>query len=161
MNVFDFALQMEAEGKAFYEKLAAQAPAKELRTIFTLLAASEQEHYEHLQALKNGTDPAKAQSMMLEGVREHFRDLLDAVNPEAALKGDADGYRHAIKAEEKSIELYEEMAGKEPNIAAANLLQQLADEEKRHLSIMENIYEFVEAPKTYLAWGEFSNLREM
>jgi rubrerythrin len=161
MNVFDFAMGMEMEGKAFYEKMAAQASAKELRTIFTLLADSEQEHYDHLLALKSGAGPAKCQSMVLDGVREHFQDLVDDMEPATALAGDPDGYRHALKAEEKSIKLYEEMAEKEPNAAASGLLRQLAEEERRHLSIMENIFEFVEAPKSYLAWGEFSNLRDI
>jgi hypothetical protein len=34
----------------------------------------------------------------------------------------------------------------------------IAEEEKKHLNIIENIYSFVESPRTYLAWGEFSNL---
>ena len=29
-----------------------------------------------------------------------------------------------------------------------------------NLSIVENIYSFVESPKSFLAWGEFSNLKE-
>ncbi len=37
----------------------------------------------------------------------------------------------------------------------------LAEDEKEHLSIVENIYEFVEKPRTFLAWGEFSNLKEL
>jgi hypothetical protein len=40
------------------------------------------------------------------------------------------------------------------------ILQMLADEERKHLEIMENIYDFVEAPKNYLAWGEFGNLKD-
>jgi rubrerythrin len=37
----------------------------------------------------------------------------------------------------------------------------LAAEERRHLNMVENIYDFVEAPRSFLAWGEFSNLREL
>jgi hypothetical protein len=36
----------------------------------------------------------------------------------------------------------------------------IAEEERKQLNIVENIYSFVESPKTYLAWGEFSNLKE-
>ena len=76
------------------------------------------------------------------------------------LKGDSDGYRHVIKIAMAGIKLYEEMAGKETNPAAAKVLLMLAEEERKHLEIMENIYDFVEAPKDFLAWGEFSNLKE-
>ncbi len=56
-----------------------------------------------------------------------------------------------IKAEEDSIRFYEESAGKENNKNVRKLLLKIADEEKEHLSIVENIYEFVEAPRTFLA----------
>jgi len=36
----------------------------------------------------------------------------------------------------------------------------IADEERKHLNIVENIYSIVESAKTCLAWGEFSNLKE-
>ena len=37
----------------------------------------------------------------------------------------------------------------------------LAEEERRHLNVVEHIYDFVEAPRTFLAWREFSNLQEL
>jgi len=40
------------------------------------------------------------------------------------------------------------------------LLQKIAGEEKKHYNIMGNLYNLVLAPEIYLAWGEFSNLKE-
>ncbi|KAF0220867.1 MAG: hypothetical protein FD174_864 [Geobacteraceae bacterium] len=160
MNVFDFAMKMEVESWAYYEKMAAAAKTKELKTIFSLLADSEREHHEHLALLKAGTDPNEARSVALESVKGRIRDLVGGLAPADVLRNDYDGYRHAIKAEEKSIKLYEELAEQEPDMAAAELLRRIAEEEKHHLEVIENIYDFVESPQAYLAWGEFSNLRE-
>ncbi|HEY6873754.1 MAG TPA: ferritin family protein [Geobacteraceae bacterium] len=160
MNVFDFAMRMEEEHCSYYEKLAAQARTSELKEIFTLLADSEREHHEHLELLKVGTDPALAQSGVLEHAKNFIHDLADGPISEAGLQSDYDGYRHAIKQEEMSINLYEKLAEQEANPAASELLRRMAEEERHHLEEMENIYDFVEAPDTYLAWGEFSNLRE-
>jgi rubrerythrin len=160
MNVFDFAMRMEEESWTHYEKLAAAAKTKEVKTIFSLLADSEREHHEHLTILKAGSDPKEAQSVALERVKEHIHDLVHGLASEDILESDHDGYMHAIKSEEMSIKLYEELAEKEPNKAAAELLRRMAEEEKHHLEVMENIYDFMESPQTYLAWGEFSNLRE-
>lgn len=160
MNVFDFALKMEEEHQAYYEKLAAAARSKELQTIFNLLADSEREHHEHLTLLKAGSDPELACSVVLERAKEHIHELVDSLDPADVLQSDHDGYRHAIKTEEISIKLYEKLADQEPNKAAADLMRRMADEERHHLEVMENIYDFVETPDTYLAWGEFSNLRE-
>jgi rubrerythrin len=160
MNVFDFAMRMEEESQARYEKLAQEARSKELKTIFSLLADSEREHHEHLTLLKAGTDPRLAQSAVLDRAKDHIHDLVAALDEKNLLKSDYDAYRHAIKEEETSIGFYEKMAEQEPNREAAALLRRIADEERHHLEVMENIYDFVEGPRTYLEWGEFSNLRE-
>ena len=78
-----------------------------------------------------------------------------------ALRVDTDGYRHAIKAEEESIRFYLDAAEKEQSPEVRQLLRALAAEEKIHLNIIENIYEFVESPKYFLEWREFSNLKPL
>ena len=40
------------------------------------------------------------------------------------------------------------------------LLLQIAEEEHKHFTILENVYNFVNAPNEQLEWGEFSNLGE-
>jgi rubrerythrin len=160
MNVFDFAMRMEEEHCGYYEKLAAAARSKELKTIFTLLADSEREHHEHLTFLKAGTDPKLAWSVALERAKKHISKLVEDLPPEEVLQSDYDGYRHAIRQEEMSINLYEKLADQEPNKTVAEVMRRIAEEERHHLEVMENIYDFVESPRTYLAWGEFSNLRE-
>ncbi len=159
MNVFDFAMRMEEESWSYYEKLATAARSEDLKNIFTLLAESEREHHEHLTLLKAETDPDLAQSVVLERAKDYIHELIGNLAPADILLNDHDAYRHVIKQEEISIGLYEKLADQEPNEAAANLLRRLACEERDHLEMVENIYEFVEAPLTYLEWGEFSNLR--
>jgi rubrerythrin len=160
MNVIDFAMKLEDESREHYEKLAAAARSDDVKRIFTLLADSEREHHEHLESLKMGTDPRKSESTVLERSKDRIRELADSLDPDAVLASDSDGYQYAIKSEEVSIELYEKMATQETNRVAAALLHTIAEEEQLHLQLIENIYDFVETPRTYLAWGEFSNLRE-
>ena len=160
MNVFDFAIQMEEECRDHYEKLAAAARSDEVKRVFSILADSEREHREHLVVLKSGSDALKSESTLLDQQKDRIRHLVENLESDDILASDSDGYRHAIRAEEESIELYETMAADEPNPAAGDLLHMLAEEERHHLQVIENIYDFVETPRTYLAWGEFSNLRE-
>jgi rubrerythrin len=161
MNVFDFAIQMEEDGRKFYEKLAEEASEPELKSIFRLLADEERKHRDIFQAMKNGEDPANADSKNLVKVKSAFQKLLDKKDTLSILRQDPDGYRHSIKTEEEYIKLYEDLAKKEKNEHTAKLLLKIAEEERQHLSIMENIFDFVESPKTFLAWGEFSNLEEL
>jgi rubrerythrin len=160
MNVFEFAMEKEKESWEFYDKLALTAKTQELKTLFSLLADSEREHHQHLALLKEGTDPKLARSTALERVKDHLKGAGGGLIAEDIGEHDEDGYRHAVSAEEESIRIYEDLAADEPNEAAAELLRRLADEERHHLELMVNIYDFVESPRTYLAWGEFGNLRE-
>jgi rubrerythrin len=65
-----------------------------------------------------------------------------------------------MKIEADSVKLYEDMAKKENRADIVQLLLKIANEEKTHYNIMENLYDFVLAPQNFLAWGEFSNLKE-
>jgi rubrerythrin len=76
------------------------------------------------------------------------------------MKEESDVYRQVVKEEEAGIGFYEALAAQAKDEGAREILLMIADEERRHLSIVENIYAFVESPKNFLAWGEFSNLQE-
>jgi rubrerythrin len=78
----------------------------------------------------------------------------------AEQENDPDSYRHAVLEEEKGVRFYEELAAQAKDEGTRGIILMIADEERKHLNIVENIYSFVESPKTYLAWGEFSNLKE-
>jgi rubrerythrin len=161
MNIFDFAMKMELDGKAYYEKLSAEAAVAGLKTIFVRLAADEQKHYDTIKAIKSGTSGAMADSTVLEEAKNLFMDLMEDKNIVGSLKRSLDGYEYARKIEADSVRFYEDAAGKESNPDTAKLLLQIADEEKKHYNIMDNLYDFTLAPQYFLAWGEFSNLKEL
>ena len=159
MNVFDFAMKMEEESCAYYERLANATEAKDLKVIFNLLAESEREHHEHMTILKTTTDPGLAQSIVLDRAADHIHDIIGTLDPADVLLTDHDAYSTVMRQEETSIRFYEKLADQEPNPGTADILRRIAGEEREHLEMMGNIYEFVETPRTYLAWGEFGNLQ--
>jgi rubrerythrin len=161
MNIFEFAMKMELDGKAYYEKLAAEAAVAGLKTIFVRLAADEQKHYDTIKAIKSGTSGAMADSTVLEEAKNLFADLIGDKSIVGSLKRSLDGYEHARKIEADSVRFYEDAAGKESNPETAKLLLRIADEEKKHYNIMDNLYDYTLTPQNFLAWGEFSNLKEL
>ena len=160
MNVFDFALKMELDGKAYYEKLAAETTLTGLKTIFGRLAADEQKHFDTIKAMEAGAAGAMADTGVLEEAKNVFQGLVGDKDILGGLKKQLDAYRYAMKIEADSVRLYEDMAKREKTAGTAQLLLKIAEEEKKHYNIMENLYDFVLAPQNYLAWGEFSNLKE-
>jgi len=164
MNAINFMARIEEDGLRLYDKLAYESADPELKEIFGLLAERQKCHLETLEALKENVSPADADSMFAERTRHlsnGFRRLLDSKDILHELKNDRDGFLHILKAEEETIGWLEGMAKAETRMNTRILLERFAEDEKAHLLTIENIYDFIEAPHTYLEWGEFSNLHSL
>ncbi|QWV92395.1 ferritin family protein [Geomonas oryzisoli] len=159
MNVFDCAIKIEEETKAYYEGLEAEAMEPEMKTLFSMLAASEEEHQRKLRRLRKRMDGAKLEGLTQNACR--FRPLLSQRELLEEAGRDPNLYRFAVNNEEQEIRFYEELASAATDETTRKGLRMLAQEERRHLQKVTNIYSFVETPKTFLAWGEFSNMQEL
>lgn len=160
MNPFAFALKMELDGKIYYEQLAAETRNQNLKKIFHSLAKDEQKHFETIQAMSEHKDFSMVDSAVLQEAQNLFQVLLAEKESAVPLSKDLDVYQHAMTIEAKSQKFYEDLAQNEKNPDASALLLKIANEEKKHFIIVDNIYTFMLAPYNFLAWGEFSNLAE-
>lgn len=159
MNIIDFAIKMELDGKSFYEKLARNSNHPGLKTIINRLAEDEQKHCDILLALQGGKkNVVMAASTALELSKNVFEELPKGSG--IGIQDDLQSYRYAMKIEADSFRLYEDAAKEEKEPNARELLLKIASEEHKHFQILENIHAFVNAPNQYLAWGEFSNFEE-
>lgn len=161
MNVFDFALNMELDGKAYYLKLAAETKISGFKVIFNRLADDEQKHYDTIKAISQGASASMADTTVLDGARNVFQEIVGNEQLLGGMNEDLQAYEHAKNVEADSVRLYEDLAAKEGNPQVAAMLRRIAEEEKKHFNIMENIYDFVLRPKYYLEWREFSNLGQL
>jgi len=161
MDIMAFAMQMELDGKAHYEKLASQTDHSGLKTIFLGLAQDEQKHYQIIQKMKEGMAGTMQETAVLEEAQNVFTVIAADKKVVDGLKDSAEGYLYAMKIEADSVKLYEDAATKVADPEQAQLLLKIANEEKKHYNIMDNLYYFVLEPSYYLAWREFSNLREL
>ncbi|WP_432822476.1 ferritin-like domain-containing protein [Trichloromonas sp.] len=160
MNVYDFAMKMELDGKAYYQKMAEKTKLPGLKKIFLQLAEDEQKHYDIFQGLKKKTPSAMAATTALDEAKNVFAKLLKEKSAAAEIGGDLEGYRYAMKLEADSYRFYEDAASREPDAKVKDLLLKVAGEEQKHFNILQNVFDFVNAPNQYLAWAEFSNLDE-
>jgi rubrerythrin len=164
MNVLDFMLQIEQDGLHLYETLAMETSSAERKEIFELLADAQRRHLATLNSLKESVRSADVESTAAERARHlpnGFRRLLESHDILAELKKDPDAFEHVVKAEEENIRLLQGMAAAEPHLPARTILEKFVAEEEQHLAKIENIYDFIEAPHTFLEWGEFTNLRPL
>ncbi len=162
MDVIDFAMQMELDGKAHYEKLEELTPVPGLKKIFSILAADEQDHYEVMKGLREGIILEMVGSVALETAKNVFQTIQLDESVVADLKTKLDVYRYAIKLEADSIDLYEDMLKKDPARWRTDEVAQLLrviEEEKKHYDIMENIHDLIAEHDHYLAWHDYDKVR--
>ena len=69
-------------------------------------------------------------------------------------------YKKAQDIEKKSYEFYTEKANEVTEEYQKEVFLKLADEEKKHYFLLENIIEFVSRPETWLENAEFYHLEE-
>ena len=162
MNILECTIKMKQETRAHYELLAETVTNKELKQLFSLLAAAEDEHIDKLTALKATMNRLNAQDLnRLEESVCVYSPHIDPLHLAQALRHDPDAYRHVVKEEEETIEFFDQLCSQAEGDQLKRICRLQAAKEREHLEMLENIYSFVEDPRTYLEWGEFSNLRSL
>jgi rubrerythrin len=161
MNIIECTIKMRKEAQANYANLSMATADKELKRLFAMLAAAEDEHIDNLQAINEEFKASVA-------IENRFSDNVCVYNPQVstrnlgkALRHDPDAYIHVLKEEEEAIEFFDRLAAETERGSMKKVCLAAAAKEREHLQIIENIYSFVEEPRTYLEWGEFSNLKSL
>jgi rubrerythrin len=151
MNILDYAMQMELDGQAYYKESAQAMPRPELKEILLTLAEEEVKHYQFFKKLKE--QGATAAQAIIEAtpssalkVKNVFRQLVD--NGQTTLYGEdvRAVWQKALEVEEKAVKLYRAEAEKESDAVRKQLLHQIADEEKNHVYLVDNMLVFLSDP---------------
>ena len=159
MNVFEFAMQMEKDGEAFYRELADASKNKGLATILNVLADEEVKHYNIFKRMAGGKVEEIPQSHLMTDVKNVFVQMKQKGD---SFDFDVDQqvayYRKAQDLEKKSENLYLDKAKESTEEKERDILLQIAEEEKRHYHVLENIIEFVSRPDRWLEDAEWNHL---
>ena len=164
MDIYKFAMQMELDGKAFYEKGAAAADDENLKQIFLTLAEEEQRHYDIFKRLDAGElkaaeDFTKNRGKTIATTKNLFRKMTEA--GQDTLPGDdvRAVWKEAVGIEEKSEKFYREQAAKEKDAERKSILNRIADEEKNHIYLIDNMLSFLKDPQTFVASSQFASFK--
>ena len=159
MNIFEYAIQMEKDGETYYRQLAQQTVKKGLKTILTMLADEEVKHYNAIEKMKT-TEPHMVETTILSDSKNVFVQIQESSESFDFDPGQIELYKKAQDIEERSRDFYLEKASQVEEEYQKDILLRLADEEKKHYFLLENIVEFVSRPETWLENAEFFHLEE-
>lgn len=161
MNVFEFAMQMEKDGEAFYRDIAAKTNNTGLRRIFTMLADEEVVHYTTFKKLFEKSHVEADESNALSKAKNIFQEIKEAGNFDiSAETPQTEAYRKAMEAEKEAYTFYEKKAEEAGDEKEKRILLAFGREERRHHRLLEGILEFVSRPETWLEDAEFARLEE-
>ncbi|SYZ72080.1 conserved hypothetical protein [Candidatus Zixiibacteriota bacterium] len=165
MDIFEYAMKMEQDGQAYYEKMASQAGNAVLKNILLDLASDEVKHYNIFKRFKEGDlsatkDMKGATSATLNKAKNVF-EILAAGKKEMTFPADlVPAWKKAQEIEKKSEDFYREKAAAEKNENIKKTILLIADEEHKHWGLIEHVLEFLDRPKSWLENAEWHHLDE-
>jgi len=163
MNVFEYAMKMETDGRKFYLEHAEKVTAPELKKILLELADDELKHYNLFKALHDGKAAeykVAEKTTILTTVKNVF-EAMKSANKDYRFPSDAGKiWEQALEVEKKSEVFYRQKANEVTPANEKIILNSIADEEHRHWVTLNNVIQFLGRPKNYLADAEWSNLEE-
>lgn len=155
MDIFQFAMDKEKYSELYYRDLAERTRNSGLRNILTMLADEEVNHYHTVEQMKTGVPKGKANMRVLAHAKKIFEKMKKDGGKFDFQISEAELYGKAVKIEEESKRFYQKKAEEAKDPVQKKILEQLAQEEDKHLVLVENLRSFVSRPETYLEDAEF------
>ncbi len=159
MDIFEYAMQMEKDGEAYYRQLIQKVANKGLKTILTMLADDEVKHYNAIDKIRTGKFQMTATTVLTDA-KNIFVQLKNTGTGFDVEISQVDLYKKAQDIEEKSRDFYLEKANEVGQDYQKELFLKLAEEEQKHYFLLDNIIEFVSRPEHWLENAEFCHLEE-
>ena len=163
MNAFEHAMKMEQDGRAFYLEHAEKTDNPALRRVLTELADDELKHFNLFKAMH---DKSKAEykesekTTIVKTVKNIFEEM-KSQNGDFAFPPDARQiWEVAREIEKKSEDFYREKAAEMSDQSQKQIWNRIADEEHRHWNTIEQVIQFLDRPKQWLADAEWNSLEE-
>ncbi len=159
MNIFEFAMEKEKYSEDYYRQLAAKSDNAGLKTVFNMLADEEAKHKKIISDMEGDIATDLAETTVLSDAKNVFEQMRESAQSFNFNISQNELYRKALQIEKQSWDFYLEKAD-EAEKTHKEIFLKLADEEKKHFFLLENIIEFVSRPETWLENAEFYHLEE-
>jgi len=160
MTIYEFGMQMEKDGEMYYRELAQKTEDIGLQHILTLLAEDEVKHYAILESFKNEDKREFIETKILADARNVFQRLKEEAEEWHPREDQLDLYKKAQGLEQQSSDFYLSKANEVAEVYQREIFLKLAEEEKKHYFLLENMIEFISRPKTWIENAEFHHLDE-
>mgnify|MGYP001311600587 FL=1 len=160
MDIYKYAMQMEVDGRDFYLDMMKKTNNKGLKNILTMMADSEAKHYNViLDMQRNDKTEFSVDTEVLTNVKNIFMKMKEEKDIDVDVS-QAEFYKKALKTEADARKFYLERADEEEDSHRKEIFLNLAEEERKHCVLLENMIGFVSQPADWLENPEWYHLDE-
>ncbi len=161
MNIFEFAMKMEEDGRAYYLEHAEKAENPSLKRILMEMADDELKHYRIFKAMSHEEkieylDSEKTR--ILDTVKTVFQTMKENDQEYSFAPDTKKIWKVAMDIEKKAESFYRDKAKEVNDHNSRRILNKIADEEHRHWITLDSVVQFLDQPKRWLEDAEWNNL---
>lgn len=160
MTIFEFAKKMEKDGENYYRELALITRGMGLPRILNELADEEVNHFNVLVQMEQGKNPSLAETKVLASAKNIFAALPKEGMSADSLFPEIDLYKHVRDIEIMSQNFYEQKAEECENPTHKETFLKIAEQERQHHVLIENMLEFLQRPSAWLENAEWRHSDE-
>jgi rubrerythrin len=160
MDIFEFALSKERYSETYYRQLASRTMNIGLKNILNMLAGEETKHYETIKQMRDSLPIQVADAPVLADAQAEFEKMRDSAEKFNFHIDEVDLYRKACDIEKESRRYYRQKAEEVEDEQPRAIFLKLADEENKHLLIVQAICDFVARPQTFMENAEMYHFND-
>ena len=161
MDIYKFAMQMELDGRHFYLDLAKKTKNAGIKSVLTMMAESEAKHYNViLDMQKNDKTEYSKDVEVLTKIKNIFAKMKEEKEIDVDVS-QVEFYKKASEIEADSEKFYLERADEEKDPHRKDIFLTLANEEKGHCILLENLVNLVSQPDSWIENSEWYNIDEV
>ena len=161
MDIYKFAMQMELDGRHFYLDLAKKTKNAGIKSVLTMMAESEAKHYNVILDMQKND---KAEYSKDVEVLTKIKNVFSKMKEEKEIDVDVsqvEFYKKASEIEADSEKFYLERADEEKDPHRKEIFLTLANEEKGHCILLENLVNLVSQPDSWIENSEWYDIDEV
>ncbi len=160
MDIFEFAKEKEKYAEEFYRDRAAKSPDKGLAEIFLLLANEEEKHFDLIEKMQAEVPAELTETTVLSDAAAIFEKIREGAMKFSFDRSELELYKEAQKIEQNARDYYLNKADQVEVQAQKDIFIKLAEEEKKHYFLLDNIIDFVSRPQQWLENAEFHHMED-
>ena len=159
MNVFEYAKKMELDGIHFYHEEAERTTQPGFKKILQLLSNEEQKHYNFFDKLQQNSDPGKLPAFPADEAENIFQQLRQRKEGFDFSAAQVEVYRKALEIERQSEKFYRHQSDKIENEELKAQLLTVAEEEGKHIILVDALVEYINRPSEWVEHAMFSQIK--